>query len=47
MTTKGQVENLTSGQGHDLTEIGHIAYSIRIEEANTLNDERSIAGDLR
>ena len=26
MTSKGQFENLTSGQGHDLTEIGHVAY---------------------
>ena len=38
MTLKGQVENLTSGQGHDLTRIGHVAYqSIRLVETNTLN----------
>ena len=43
MTSKGQVENLTSGQGHDLTEIGHVAYhSIRIDETNTINVERSL-----
>ena len=43
MTSKGQVENLTSGQGHDLTEIGHVAYhSIRIDEKNTINVERSL-----
>ena len=31
MTSKGQVENLTFGQGHDLTRIGHVAcQSIRL-----------------
>ena len=38
MTSKGQLENLTSGQGHDLTQIGHVAYqSIRLDETNTMN----------
>ena len=37
MTSKGQVDNLTSGQGHDLTRIGHVAYqSIRLVKTNTL-----------
>ena len=36
LTLKGQLENLTSGQGHDLTGKGHVAYqSIRIVELNT------------
>ena len=43
MTSKGQVQKLTSGQDHDLTEIGHVAYhSIRIDETNTINVERSL-----
>ena len=43
MTSKGQVEHSASGQGHDLTEIGHVAYhSIRIDETNTINVERSL-----
>ena len=43
MTSKGQVEHLTSGQGHDLTEIGHVAYhSIRIDETNTMNVTRRL-----
>ena len=43
LTSKGHFENLTSGQGHDLTEIGHAAYhSIRIDETNTINVERSL-----
>ena len=43
MTSKGQVEHLTSGQGHDLTEIGHIAYhSIHIDETNTMNVTRRL-----
>ena len=38
MTLKGEVENFTSGQGHDLTRIGHVAYnSIRLVKTNTLN----------
>ena len=38
MTTKGQVAFLTLGQGHDLTQIGHVAYqSIRLDETNTTN----------
>ena len=33
MTQKSKKWNLTSGQGHDLTQIGHVAYhSIRIDE---------------
>ena len=37
MTIKGQGQNLTLGQGHVLTQVGHIAYeSMRIDEANTL-----------
>ena len=37
VTSKGQFQNLTSGQGHDLTQIGHIIYqSIRIDEKNTM-----------
>ena len=43
LTSKGHFENLTSGQGHDLTEIGHAAYhSIRIDETNTINVEWSL-----
>ena len=35
-TLKGQFKNLTSGQGHDLIEKGHIAYqSIRVVVLNT------------
>ena len=36
LTWKGHFENLTSGQGHDLTRKSHVAYqSIRIVELNT------------
>ena len=36
LTLKGNVENLTSGQGHDLTRKGHVAYqSIRMVDLNT------------
>ena len=36
LTLKGHVENLTSGQGHDLARKGHVAYqSIRIVGLNT------------
>ena len=36
LTWKGHFENLTSGQGHDLTGKSHVAYhSIRIVELNT------------
>ena len=36
LTLKGKLENLTSGQGHDLTGKGHVAYqSIRNVEPNT------------
>ena len=37
MAQKTQKWNLTSGQGHDLTQIGHVAYhSIRIDERNAM-----------
>ena len=37
MTLKGQGQNLTSGQGHVATQIGHIAYvSMRLDERNTM-----------
>ena len=37
MTLKGQFQNLTSGQGHMVTQVGHIAYeSMRLDETNTL-----------
>ena len=37
MTQKSQTWNLTSGQGHDLTQIGHVEYhSIRIDERNAM-----------
>ena len=37
LTSKGQFENLTSGQGHDLAQIGHIIYhSIRFDKINTM-----------
>ena len=43
MTSKDQVEHLTSGQGHDLTEIGHVAYhSIHIDETNTMDVTRRL-----
>ena len=39
MTSKGQFENLTSGQGHqghEMSEIGHVAYqSMRMDETYT------------
>ena len=36
LTLKSHVESLTSGQGHDLTRKGHVAYqSIRIVNQNT------------
>ena len=38
MTSKGQVETLTSGQGHDLTQTYHDAYqSIRIDQTSPSN----------
>ena len=38
MTSKGQVETLTFGQGHDLTQTYHDAYqSIRLDQTNTSN----------
>ena len=37
MTLKVQGQNLTSGQGHVVTEVGHIAYeSMRLDESNTM-----------
>ena len=37
MTLKGQGQNLTSGQGQVVTQVGHIAYvSMRFDERNTL-----------
>ena len=37
MTLKGQYQNLTSGQGHVVTQVGHIAYeSKRLDERNTM-----------
>ena len=37
MTLKGQCQNLTSGQGHVVTQVGHIAYvSMRLDERNTM-----------
>ena len=38
MTSKGQVETLTSGQGHDLTQTYHDAYhSIRLDKTSQSN----------
>ena len=37
MTLKGQGQNLTSGQGHVVTQVGHIAYeSKRLDQRNTM-----------
>ena len=37
ITLKEQGQNLTSGQGHVVTQVGHIAYvSMRLDERNTL-----------
>ena len=37
MTLKGQGQNLTSGQGYVVTQVGDIAYvSMRLDERNTL-----------
>ena len=37
MTFKGQGQNLTSGQGHVVNQVGHIAYvSMRLDERNTM-----------
>ena len=37
MTFKGQGQNLTSGQGHMVTRVGHIAYvSMRLDERNRM-----------
>ena len=37
MTLEGQGQNLTSGQGHVVTQVGHIAYvSMRLDVRNTM-----------
>ena len=37
MTLKSQGQNLTSGQGHVVIQVGHIAYvSMRLDERNTM-----------
>ena len=37
MTLKGQGQNLTSGQGHVVTQVRHIAFvSMRLDERNTM-----------
>ena len=37
MTLKGQGQNLTSGQGHVVTQVGHIVYaSMRLDERNAM-----------
>ena len=37
MTLKSQGQNLTSGQGHVVTQVGHITYvSMRLDEINTM-----------
>ena len=37
MTFEGQGQNLTSGQGHVVTQVGHLAYvSMRLDERNTM-----------
>ena len=37
MTLKGQGQDLTSGQGHVVTQVGHIAFvSMRLNERNTM-----------
>ena len=37
MTLKSQGQNLTSGQGHVVTQVGHIVYvSMRLDERNTM-----------
>ena len=37
MTLKGQGQNLTPGQGHVVTQVGHIVYvSMRLDERNTM-----------
>ena len=37
MTLKGQGQNLTSGQGHVVTQVGHIAYVLmRLDESNIM-----------
>ena len=37
MTFKGQFENLTSGQGQVVTQVGHVAYwETRLDETDTL-----------
>ena len=37
MTLKGQGQNLTSGQGHVVTQVGHIVYVLmRLDKRNTM-----------
>ena len=37
LTSKCQGQHLTSGQGHVIIEIGHVAYqSMRLDETNTM-----------
>ena len=37
MNLKGQGQNLNSGQGHVVTQVGNIAYvSMRLDERNTI-----------
>ena len=37
MTLKSQGKNLTSGQGHVVTQVGHIAYvSMHFDDRNTM-----------
>ena len=37
MILKGQGQNLTSGQGHVVTQVGHFAYvSMRLDERNAM-----------
>ena len=37
MASGGQFQNLTSGQGHVVTQVGHVAYeSMRIDDTDTV-----------
>ena len=37
VTSPGQFENLTSGQGQVVTQVGHVAYwETRLDETNTM-----------
>ena len=47
MTLKGQGQNLTSGQGHVVTQVGHIAYvSMRLDERNTMRPHETTLTSL-